>query len=72
MLWPEQTRYELLRHVVFLGDPAGKRVQETGSRDQYPFRKADTETEQGMVNLASRKQPLRDLRDAFRNAQPEG
>jgi len=57
-----------LRHVGFLGDPAGKRAQETGSRDLYPFRKADTETVQGMVNLAPRKQPLRDLREAFRNA----
>ena len=28
--------------------------------------------EQGMDSLAPRKQPLRDLREAFRNGQPEG
>jgi hypothetical protein len=51
-LWPEQTWYELLRHVVPLGDPAGKRAQETGSAERTLFWKADTETEQSMVSLA--------------------
>jgi hypothetical protein len=61
-----------LRHVVLLDDPAGKRAQETGSAERTLFRKADTETEQSMVSLTPRKQPLRDLREAFRNGQPEG
>ncbi len=47
-------------------------LKRQGAEISTLFRKADTETEQSMVSLAPRKQPLRDLREAFRNGQPEG
>jgi hypothetical protein len=47
-------------------------LKRQGAEISTLFRKANIETEQSMVSLAPRKQPLRDLRETFRNGQPEG
>ncbi len=54
-LWSEQTVHELLRPIVLLDDPTGKRAQETGIAERPLSRKADTFDEQGMVSLLASK-----------------
>nr|WP_236601264.1 hypothetical protein [Ktedonobacter sp. SOSP1-52] len=70
ILCPEQTAYELLRPVVFFGDPAIQRAQETDEPRTSLERKADAFDEQGMVSFFASR-PREQPQETARSLSPD-